>query len=166
MQIRTERLLLKPLILEDAGELARLANDWEVAEVLARIPHPYSEEDALQFIDIVVKNNLPAWGIHTDRFIGVVGIDDELGYWLGREFWGKGYMTEAAAAVVSWFFEDPGNLLLNSGHFTGNQASRNVLTKLGFEENGNSKVYSIAHDKTLDQTDMVLSRERWEQRQA
>ncbi len=112
--IETERLLLRPLVPADAPAIARLVGDFEVSRWLSVVPHPYCEADACAFIDTIAG----AW----DRaitcqgtLIGVVGIGDSLGYWLGRPFWGRGYMSEAAAALVGAWFGAPRSGRLRPG---------------------------------------------------
>lgn len=161
MELRTERLVLRKLTVNDADAITALANDWDVAKVLARVPHPYTREDAVSFVDFVASENLPAWGIFTDQLIGVVGTEDHLGYWLGKEFWGKGYATEAAGAALNFHFSDVKNADIHSGHFQGNMASRHVLNKLGFVETGLSTTFSAAHKKHIPHVDMLLTRDGW-----
>ncbi len=62
----------------------------------------------------------------------MIGNGGELGYWLARRFWGRGYAAEAAAAVLNAHFIDPNLGDVESGHYVGNQASGRVLTKIGF----------------------------------
>jgi len=162
MILKTERLALRRLTLDDAENMALLVNDWDVAKVLARVPHPYSRDDAIWFINDVTAKDLPAWGIFTDRMIGVVGTEDHLGYWLGKSYWGKGYATEAATAALDYHFSDGKNAKIVSGHLPGNTASRHVLEKLGFVETGLSKTYSTALQEDVDHIDMLLTRAAWE----
>jgi len=166
MELRTERLVLRELTVEDADAIAELANEWDVAKVLARVPYPYNRSDALQFIEFVSSEQLPVWGIVADRLIGVVGVEDELGYWLGKEFWGQGFATEAVSAAVACHFSDPQNKEIEAGHYDGNHASRRVLEKLGFAEIGVSTAYSKAQDKNVRRIDMLLTREGWEKIEA
>ncbi len=101
--IETERLLLRPPVPADAPAIARLVGDFEVSRWLAVVPHPYTLEDALEFIEHISGR----WDRAITRdgeLIGVVGITTSLGYWLGQPFWGCGYMSEAAGALVdAWF---------------------------------------------------------------
>ena len=66
------------------------------------------------------------------QIIGMIGLDDELGYWLAPEYHGKGYATEAARAVLENYFDNPYAAPLKSGYHLGNDRSANVLRKLGF----------------------------------
>lgn len=166
MELRTERLILRKLTVDDADAITALADDWDVAKVLARVPYPYTREDACTWIGLVIEEDQPAWGICTDRLVGVVGTEDHLGYWLGKKFWGMGYATEAASAALGFHFSDAKNADIHSGHFPDNTASRHVLNKLGFVESGLSEIFSVAHKKTIPHVDMLLTRENWETRVA
>ncbi|MEQ9487733.1 MAG: GNAT family N-acetyltransferase [Alphaproteobacteria bacterium] len=161
MSLKTERLLLRKLDPDDADALAALANDWDVVKWLARLPYPYTRDDAVGFIDFVLAEDLPAWAIVTDRLIGIVGTEDHLGYWLGKAHWGNGYATEAATAALDWHFGNAANTEIVSGHFEGNAASRHVLEKLGFVETGLSMTPSASHGKDVPHVDMLLTRETW-----
>ncbi|MDH5797588.1 MAG: GNAT family N-acetyltransferase [Paracoccaceae bacterium] len=157
--IKTERLLLRPLEIADAPELARLIADWQVMRWLTSPPWPYRVEDAEWFINDESSNG--SYGIfHDGTLCGVVGIGEDLGYWLGVPFHGKGIMTEAAGGVVADYFDNGGEVL-NSGYLLGNAASANVLTKLGFQPNGTRTDLSkpLAREVTLQK--MVLTRDRW-----
>ena len=160
--IETKRLLLRPLELGDAAEQARLIADWEVIRWLTSPPWPYRLEDAEWFIGDESSDG--SYGIfHQDRLCGVVGISEELGYWLGAEFHGQGFMTEAAGGVVADFFENGGEVL-GSGYLLGNDPSANVLKKLGFEPNGTRTELSrpLAREVTLQK--VSLTRDRWRAR--
>ena len=101
--IETERLVLRPPAIEDTPAIAHLIGDFEVSKWLTVVPHPYTLADAEEFVHKIAG----PWDrviTHKGEVIGVVGIGDSLGYWLGRPFWGHGYMSEAAGALVgAWF---------------------------------------------------------------
>jgi len=142
--LETERLTLRKPTLADVKAIARLANDRRIAENTRRLPHPYSQDDAIDFVRalaesgretvFLVENN------HTP--IGMVGIDwrdgltPELGYWLGVDHWGQGFGTEAARAVIDYFFEEFDLDHLISGARVVNPSSRNILEKCGFQWSG------------------------------
>ena len=142
--LETERLTLRRPTLADVKAIARLANDRRIAENTRRLPHPYSQDHAIEFVRamatdaretvFLIENN------HTP--LGVVGIDwrepdaPELGYWLGVEHWGQGFATEAARAVIDFTFEEFAVEHLISGARVGNPSSRNILEKCGFQWSG------------------------------
>ena len=139
--LATQRLFLRPPRREDSAAIAHLANDIRVAGNTARIPHPYRLEDALEFI--AAANHEDAYFAITlgRTLIGVCGIDTredgpEIGYWLGVDYWGRGYATEAARALIDHAFGDLGYETLSAGARVSNPASRRVLEKCGFQWTG------------------------------
>ncbi len=143
--LKTSRLILRAPRLEDANSVAVLANDRRIAENTARIPHPYKLADASQWLaqgnksdrDVLFVVSLP-----DGRIIGACGVGllegplPELGYWLGTEFWGKGYATEAVRAVIDYAFEELQHDGLQAGARVTNPTSRRVLEKCGFQWTG------------------------------
>lgn len=139
--LETSRLVLRAPRLEDARAIVAAANDRRVAEMTASIPHPYAEKDAQAWIMnnwrnqdhgfvVTLKSNGALIG--TTGFKTCSGADPEIGYFIGVEFWGRGYATEAARAVVDHLFA-----AREAGAVTGrvrvvNPASRRVLEKCGF----------------------------------
>lgn len=141
--IATDRLVLATPVLAHVPALAVLANNRRIYEVLARLPHPYSEADGRVFVEEIARGDEEfAWSILCDgAYIGTVGLHllpgeaPELGYWLGEPYWGQGYATEAARAVVA-AARDAGATELRSSALVTNSGSRNVLRKAGFVEVG------------------------------
>lgn len=140
-ELKTERLILRPLAVDDAEPIARLAGEWDVAAMTERIPFPFGADAAMDWVQ-AVKDEI-VFGMHLDgTFIGCAGLapkDDgntEIGYWIGKPWWGRGFATEAGRAVVAHGFLELGITNLVSAHFEDNPASANVLQKLGFEPTG------------------------------
>ena len=143
--LETERLVLRAPRLEDAKAIAQLANDRRIAENTTRIPHPYRVADAEAFIEHVAHagaGEIAFLITRDDDPIGACGlasVDGEvpdLGYWLGAPYWGNGYATEAARAVIDYAFTDAGHDTLQAGARVTNPASRRVLEKCGFQWTG------------------------------
>jgi RimJ/RimL family protein N-acetyltransferase len=143
--IATRRLVLRAPRRDDAEALAALANDLRIAANTLRIPHPYALADAQAFIAAVGGDGgESAFAIcaRDGSVLGCCGIarldgeTPEIGYWLGVPFWGKGYATEAARAVIDHAFEDLGCEVLLAGARVSNPASRRVLQKCGFQWTG------------------------------
>jgi RimJ/RimL family protein N-acetyltransferase len=141
--LETERLTLRRPTLADVKAIARLANDRRIAENTRRLPHPYLQEHAVEFVRAIADGGETVFLIENNYSpIGMVGIDwrkedaPELGYWLGVEHWGQGFGTEAARAAIDFFFEEFGNDHLISGARVANPASRNILEKCGFQWSG------------------------------
>jgi len=155
MFARTERLLLRPGWAEDAPALARAIADEQVVRNLATAPWPYRQEDAEAFLAAPRDPAMPSFLIteRTDgapRLVGACGLGRrptgsvELGYWIARAHWGKGFATEAGTALIAIAraLKLP---RLEASHFIDNPASGRVLEKLGFVPTGLSAArYSCA----------------------
>ena len=171
-QMKTKRLLLRWLEPQDASAVQAGCSNWNVARMLARVPHPYPDGLAEEWIaghaDQRARGLGSAFAITLEgKLIGVVGIDNqktgefELGYWLDEAYWGKGFATEAARAAVTIGFADMGVGHLTSGHFEENTASGNVLIKCGFEYSGTSRRPCLARGEDMPSVDLVMTRDRW-----
>jgi RimJ/RimL family protein N-acetyltransferase len=141
--LKTERLTLRAPCRDDARIIAKLANDRRIAENTLRIPHPYGTGDAEQFIATVNAGDGETCFVAMldGTPIGVCGLvprEDgaEIGYWLGVAYWGRGFATEAARAVIDHAFGDLDHDTLQSGARVSNPASRRVLEKCGFQWTG------------------------------
>jgi RimJ/RimL family protein N-acetyltransferase len=163
--IQTDRLTLRPLETGDADWIARDIINPNVAKWLSSLPHPYHRADAEAFI--ALKANDPGYRvIVSDHPMGIVSIEtangtNELGYWLAQPYWGAGYMSEAARAMVDWHF-DRSEARLFSGWIQGNAASENVLQKLGFPRTGVVKTQTVAFYGGPVQSDQVqLTNKAW-----
>ena len=140
--IETERLILRPWREEDAAELYRWACDPEVGPAAGWAPHE-SVEDSLQVLrTILIKPD--TWAVTqkgSDAPVGSVGIfpsscslaekQPEIGYWLARPLWGKGYIPEAVRALIGLCF-DRGAEAVWCAHAEVNRRSRRVIEKCGF----------------------------------
>ena len=142
--LETERLSLRRPTLADVKAIARLANDRRIAENTRRLPHPYSQEHAVEFVRFTVAEPREIAFLIENNFapVGMVGINmtdaqaPELGYWLGVDHWGRGFGTEAARAAIDYFFEEFCGEHLFAGARVTNPASRNILEKCGFQWSG------------------------------
>jgi RimJ/RimL family protein N-acetyltransferase len=142
--LETERLLLRRPTLADVRAITRLANDRRIAENTRRLPYPYSEDHAIEFVRNAASDNRGTAFLIESNFapVGVVGVDwrepdaPELGYWLGVEHWGQGFGTEAARATIDFTFEEFEVEHLVAGARVSNPSSRNVLEKCGFQWSG------------------------------
>ena len=139
----TERLTLRRPTLADVNAIARLADDRRIAQN-TRLPHPYSQDHAVDFIRHVANSPREVVFLieHNHTPIGMVGAGwreadtPELGYWLGVEHWGQGFATEAARAVLDFTFEEFDTAFIRSFARVTNPASRNILEKCGFQWSG------------------------------
>jgi RimJ/RimL family protein N-acetyltransferase len=166
--LETERLVLRAPRREDARAIAALANDRRIAENTARILHPYGLADAEAWIASVGTEASPDTFVIAigGEVIGACGCElrngkPEIGYWLGVPFWGNGYATEAARAVIGHAFGERFHPELHSGARISNPASRRVLEKCGFQWTGVSllRVRAIASSVPCDRFN--LERDIW-----
>jgi RimJ/RimL family protein N-acetyltransferase len=156
-RIKATRLLLRPFTLADAKEVQRLAGDRDIAATTAAIPHPYDDGVAEQWIAMHQQRfeegtwlNLAITRDPDGALVGALGLRlelehdrAELGYWIGKPYWGQGYATEAARALVEYGFERLGLHRIYAYHFSSNPASGKVLQKIGMRHEGHRR----QHDK-------------------
>jgi [ribosomal protein S5]-alanine N-acetyltransferase len=173
--LTTARLVLRPYELADAARLQQLAGDRAIADTTLNMPHPYEDGMAETFIgkrekewregkDLSFAVTLPGAGL-----IGGAGLMNfsvrhrhaEIGYWIGREFWGRGYCTEAAAAVVRFGFERLDLNRIFAWHMTRNPASGRVMLKLGMTHEGRMRRHVERWGKFEDLEFYGLLREEW-----
>ena len=148
--LETARLLLRPFRSADADRVQQLAGDRAVADTMLKIPHPYEDGMAEQWIA-----NHRDWFEHRQQavfavtlkqggtLIGALGLrlelDDqraELGYWIGKPYWNQGYCTEAARAALQFGFEQLELNRIFAHHFVRNPASGRVMQKIGMVYEG------------------------------
>lgn len=147
MFARTDRLLLRPGWIEDASALTQAIGDESIVRNLARAPWPYLQSDAETYLARTGTSHLPDFLIFSrtrgaPRLIGGCGISPvedrdglELGYWIARPYWGLGFATEAARAVMQ-IARATGLRGVTARHFLDNRASGKVLQKAGFRQTG------------------------------
>ena len=159
---RTDRLCLRPLEARDVDGICLGVGPLEVSRWMTQVPHPYSTQDASDFVarncDIFPR---VAAIEHENRMIGVVGVQKELGYWLAQDTWGQGFASEAARHMTGWYFENVGDDLLQSGYFVENLRSKAVLEKLGFAAGDIVQTRSRASGAEMPLQKVYLSREMW-----
>jgi RimJ/RimL family protein N-acetyltransferase len=166
----TERLVLRPPHDDDIPDLAALAANRRIAEMLARMPHPYGVREARAFIEMTRKQRATGcvYAVtiaETGAFIGSAGLNGterglELGYWIGEPYWGHGYATEAAHALVDLAFRATDIQILHVACRVINDASRRVIHKCGFQYAGQGMMDSIAAGRTPVER-YTLDRKTW-----
>jgi RimJ/RimL family protein N-acetyltransferase len=148
--MRSQRLSYRPLDAADASRIAALAGEWDIARMTSRIPHPYSLIDADLWIASIGNDEFVRGVEHNGDLIGAVGYIEgaagqaEIGYWIGKPWWGQGFATEAAGTLVDYCFGTLGFRRLTCGHFVDNPASARVIAKLGFRRIGKSSQWCEA----------------------
>jgi [ribosomal protein S5]-alanine N-acetyltransferase len=148
--LRTARLLLRPFHADDASAVQRHLSEWEVAQSTAAVPYPYPPGAAAEWIAGLAPRHQAGEALAvavTRRDDGVLagamelrtargGHRADLGYWIGRPFWGRGYATEAAGALVRWAFDALGLHRVHASAFARNPASAAVLRRIGMRHEG------------------------------
>jgi ribosomal-protein-alanine N-acetyltransferase len=160
---RTSRLQLRPLVVSDAPRVEELVSDPDVALTTANIPHPYPPGGAVTWIE----QHRPGpdhggeivWAI-THPQLGLVGamglrVDPqqyraELGYWIGKQYWGQGFATEAGAALLRYGFETLGLNRIFAHHMRRNPASGRVMQKLRMRYEGSLRQHFRRNDRFED----------------
>jgi len=152
-RITTARLRLRAFTLADATDVQRLAGDRDIASTTASIPLPYEDGVAEQWIATHPRRFEQQMGLdlaitqETDgALVGAIGLRferehdrAELGYWIGKPYWGRGYATEAARALVEYGFERLELNRIYARHLTRNPASGRVLHKIGMTHEGHRR---------------------------
>ncbi len=148
--LTTARLVLRPFALSDVHAVARLAGAREIAQYTLHIPHPYEPQMAETWIASHQERFEDGKGLtlavtlkDTGALIGAMGLGidasnqtAELGYWIGVPYWGQGYATEAARAMVNHGFATLGLHRIHASHLAPNTASGRVMRKLGMTQEG------------------------------
>ncbi|HEY44041.1 MAG TPA: GNAT family N-acetyltransferase [Anaerolineae bacterium] len=148
--LETDRLLLRPFSLSDAPIVQKLVGDEAIAATTLNIPHPYEDGMADEWIgshqEGFEKGEAVIFAITLrdgNALIGAIGLEinqqherAELGYWIGKPYWSKGYCTEAAEAVVRFGFDKYKMLRIHAAHFSNNKASGRVMEKIGMKHEG------------------------------
>jgi [ribosomal protein S5]-alanine N-acetyltransferase len=147
--LHTERLVLRPFSKSDAPSVQNLANNKEVAEIIG-LPQPYLLKHALDWIEIQPglfkqENEYPLAIVQkrTDDLVGTITLrvdkdnqKGELGYWIGRPFWGKGFATEAVKRMVFFGIEELELNKIWATSLSRNIGSITVLQKAGLVKEG------------------------------
>lgn len=175
--LKTERLLLRAFSAEDASAVQAHCGNWNIARMLARVPHPYGHDLASRWI----ASHAAEWRSGDEHTfcieldgdaVGAVGLRRtavatyELGYWLGEPWWGNGFVTEAARRAMRFAFEELGAEKLTSGHYLDNPASGRVLEKCGFRYTGESMVPCEARGEAVAHRNFECGRDEMADRTA
>ena len=177
VRIETERLILRPFVMEDAAAMYRnWAGDSEVTKYLTWPPH--ESEDATRqllegWIAEYVKPDFFQWAIElreSGEAIGSISIvrmqentmSAEVGWCIGRRWWNRGIMTEAASALLEYLFEKAGFARVSARHDPNNPASGRVMQKIGMRYEGTLRRCDVNNQGIVDTACYGLSREEYE----
>ena len=165
--LKTERLVIKSPEIDDKVELTQLINDYDVVQWLSNMPFPYKQEDAEVFIEQsqekILKHEIKTYMIfHNKKMLGGIELRDfnghscELGYWLGRKYWGKGFATEAVGRLLELGFDELDLNEIYASYKVGNKASKKVLEKSGFQFYREKQEFDLALEKNEQLIEMVI----------
>jgi ribosomal-protein-alanine N-acetyltransferase len=176
--LETDRLILRPPRMTDVDAIVEQVNNPKIARNTLSIPHPYNHEMALEFLENVTGDNWHKDEGHrpfilirkTDEtLIGICGMGvpgragrTEIGYWIGEAYWGNGYATEAARAVVRYGFEVLNAHRIQATYFTWNPASRRVMEKIGMQYEGILRGYVVKDGEAIDVGMCAITRPDWD----
>jgi RimJ/RimL family protein N-acetyltransferase len=152
---------------EDAARIATLANDFDIARMTTNLPYPYRREDAESFFARMEAADRAREAVFVieqpgDGPVGMIGfhpngaLGPEIGYWIGRPFWGRGIATRAAGAALAWASQTWRRKVVVSGHFADNPASGRVLEKAGFLYTGEVQPRRSVARGTIAPTRMMV----------
>jgi RimJ/RimL family protein N-acetyltransferase len=170
MPIETRRLILRESTLADAPCYALGVGEYDVAKFLTPVPYPYTLAMAIDWLrqarpatpeKSMLVIELPGKGV-----IGCVSLLSELGFWIARPHWNRGYVTEAATALLDWHFAGTDSDTVMSSAHHNNVASLAVQRKLGFVMTRREMRFSQTLQHNVDHVVTSLSRQDWQTRGA
>ncbi|MCD6226865.1 GNAT family N-acetyltransferase [Candidatus Micrarchaeota archaeon] len=177
LEIDGERIILKKLRLSDALDIYKNLQDKEMVKWTLNIPWPYKKQDAVKWIRNthyrIKKREEYVFGIilkDGDKLIGAISLmhidwknkNAEVGYWLGRKYWGKGYATEAVKLILKFAFRRLRLHRVWAGLFEENIASRRVLEKAGFKLEGIMKECRYRYNKWHNELKFGILKKEYE----
>lgn len=157
--LETDRLSLRPIQPRDCPAIFQYCSDIDLALWMMRIPHPFTSEDAGAFVARVAEKQGEVWAITLEgHLIGMMGTAGAFGYWIGKPYWGQGFASEAAEAVLAYYFKTSENDAISASYMLENQRSARLLMRLGFIDCGPTTITSGATGQTYDGRNVVLLR--------
>ncbi|MDR1437740.1 MAG: GNAT family N-acetyltransferase [Puniceicoccales bacterium] len=148
-KLETERLVLRPLEESDAERIIEFMGEKDVTQYLLFFGYPINEDQVRQWLKNVLgaqPEHCAYWAItlrKTGKLIGVLSLTmdnyhhkTEMGYWSAKEYWGKGYMTEAAWRAIEYSFDELKLHRVELTHMVANKGSQRVAEKLGYQVEG------------------------------
>ncbi|MBB4826308.1 RimJ/RimL family protein N-acetyltransferase [Sporosarcina luteola] len=162
--IQTDRLILRLFEKSDAQTVTRLCNNYNIYKSTLYLPYPYSLNDALVWIETHKKNfdedcsyELAITDKDSGELFGAISLSNnqrfkngEIAYWIGEEYWGRGYGTEAAKAIIDFAFQEKTLNKVFARYFKTNPASGRIMEKIGMEREGVLKDHVIKDGKYED----------------
>jgi len=165
----TARLLLRPLRASDAPDVHRLVNDWDIAKNLAHVPFPYPRDLADSWIADTAERLAAgrAYSLAVERdgvLVGCAGLtldgeEADLGYWIGRRYWGQGIAAEAAGRLSAWALATLPLRRIRAQALLDNARSIAVLTRVGFSPDGEGEADFVSRGGMMPVVKFVATRD-------
>jgi len=171
--VKSIHITLRSLQKTDKQQFAKLLNNKHILNNLRdHIPYPYTENDALYFFDYVANNDAEKVFAVTykNELCGVVSLvlqkdvhrhTAEIGYWLGKPFWGKGIATQVVSMMTNYGFDELHLKRVYAIVFENNKASMRVLEKNGYQKEGVLVKAILKNGKLLDEYRFYKLNENW-----
>ncbi|GAA5480997.1 GNAT family N-acetyltransferase [Haloferula sargassicola] len=171
----TKRLKLRPPVAADVDAITALLQERRVVEMLSVVPWPYEHHHARTWLEEIEARQADGhWDLfsivlrETDEMIGTISLTSAangfwgvFGYWLGIDFWGRGYMTEALREILRHGFEDLKLRRIEACHFAHNPASGRVMAKAGLTCEGVQRLRAARFDELYDRVNYGIIDEDW-----
>lgn len=173
--LRTERLVLRAFAADDLERVTEFLQDREIAEGVLFIPWPYSMDNAREWLakheENVREGKSLVWAVtlgESGELVGAVGVTieteherAELGYWVAKACWGKGFATESSRAAIGYAFDELGLTRVFAQHWKCNPQSGRVLEKIGFQYEGELRQHYQRFGCWHDAVCLGLLRSEW-----
>lgn len=173
--LNTQRLFLRAFTNSDAKEVQRMAGNKKVSDTTATIPHPYADGMAEEWIarhaEWFEKDLVITWAMELSsekKLIGCMTLilnstqqRGEIAYWVGEEFWGHGYCTEAAKAAIDYGFRKMNLSKITSNHMLSNPASGKVMSKSGMKQEGLFRQHFRKNGEVHDMVYFGILKDEW-----
>ena len=174
-RLTTARLTLRAFDSTDVDDVVRLAGDFAIADTTLVIPHPYDRAAAEKWLathrprfDEGQELILAVTASGAGTLVGAIGLSidsrfdrAEIGYWIGKPYWGQGYCTEAGRAMRDWGFSELGLNRIYATHFKRNPASGRVMQNLGMKREGELRQHVKRWDRYEDMVVCGILRDEW-----
>jgi ribosomal-protein-alanine N-acetyltransferase len=174
LTLETDRLLLRAPTLEDTPTIRRIVDHPDIAKMTVSIRHPYPDDGAVKWINNLTNSeNLNYMFLITRKddnaIMGAIGIIPHprfkratLGYWLGLDYWNKGYATEVVRCLIDFGFETLEMERIEGEFFPENPASRRVMEKSGMQFEGIMRHYLQKENVNKDNGICAIIRQDWQ----
>ena len=173
VELKTERLLIRPFRFEDVEDVFGYASDPEWVSYDSEVPQPFTKLDAERYLAQLLLtswDSRPAFAIVLDsEVIGEINLiidkknkTAELGFGISSVHWGKGIAPEASRAVIGWGFEQYGLAKVAAGCDLRNRRSWRVMEKVGMVREGVHRSQYLERGERIDSVSYGLLREEWD----